>query len=77
MLLPVFLLFVLLFLVAVLLFIFALFSAHVGYLHLMSASSRCLSSFFNSSLLEQMVFALCCNEPTTLYLDETVWLLSH
>ena len=31
----------------------------------------------NSSLLEQMVFALCCNEPTTLYLDETVWLLSH
>ena len=69
--------FLLLLLAAVLVFILALFIAHVGYLHLVSASSRWCSSDFNSSLLEQMVFALCCSELTTLYLDETVWLLSH
>ena len=67
----------LLLLAAVLVFILALFIAHVGYFHLVSASSRWCYSDFNSSLLEQMVFALCCSEPTTLYLDETVWLLSH
>ena len=67
----------LLLLAAVLVFILALFIAHAGYLHLVSASSRCCSSSFNSSVLEQMVLVLCCSEPTTLYLDETVWLLSH
>ena len=51
--------------------------AHVGYLHLVSACFRCSSSFLNSSGVEQMVFALCCSESTILYLDETVWLLSH
>ena len=75
--LPVFLVLLLLLLVAVLVFILALLSAHAEYLHLVSASSRCFSSCFNSSGLEQMVLALCCSEPTTLYLDETVWLLSH
>ena len=77
MLLPVFLLLFWLLLAAFLVFILALFRAHAGYLHLVSASSRCFSSCSNSSVLEQMVFALCCSEPTTLYLDETVWLLSH
>ena len=64
-------------LAAVLVFILALFIAHTGYMHFVNASSRCFSSSFNSSVLEQMVLALCCSEPTTLYLDETVWLLSH
>ena len=64
-------------LVAVLVFIFALFIAHAGYLQLLSASCRCCSSTFNRSSLEQMVLALCCNEPTTLYFDATVWLLSN
>ena len=77
MLLPVFLVPLMVLLVTVLVFILALFSAHTGYLHLVSACFRCFSSCFNSSGLEQMVFALCCSEPTTLYLDETVWLLSH
>ena len=67
----------LLLLAAVFVFILALFIAHVGYLHLVSASSRWCSSDLNSSLLEQMVLTLCCSEPITLYLDETVWLLSH
>ena len=59
MLLPVFLLLFWLFLAAVLVFILALFRAYAGYLHLVSASSRCFSSCFNSSVLDQMVFALC------------------
>ena len=71
------LLFLVLFLVAVLVFIFALFIAQAGYLHLWSATCMCFSSVLSSSSLEQMVLALCCNEPTTLYLDATVWLLSH
>ena len=72
------LLFLVLFLlVAVLVFIFALFIAHAGYLHLLSVSCRCCSSAFSRSSLEQMVLALCCNEPTTLYFNATVWLLSH
>ena len=70
-------LFFLLLLAAVFVFILALFIAHVEYLHLVGASSRWCSSYLISSLLEQMVLALCCSEPTTLYLDETVWLLSH
>ena len=77
MLLLVLLFLVLLLLVAVLVFIFALLIAHAGYLHLWSATCRCFSSVLSRSSLEQMVFALCCNEPTTLYLDATVWLLSH
>ena len=36
-----------------------------------------LFSAFGRSSLEQMVLALCCNEPSTLYFDATVWLLSH
>ena len=72
------LLFLLLFLLAaVFVFIFALFSAHVGYLHLFSASSVWCTSDFNSSLSEQVDLALCCKEPITLYFDETWWLLSH
>ena len=59
-----------------LVFILALFMAHAGYLYCVSVCFRC-SSYFNSSGLEQMVLALCCSEPTTLYLDDTVWLLSH
>ena len=39
-------------------FIFALFSAHVGYLHLFSASSMWCTSDFNSSLSEQVDLAL-------------------
>ena len=78
MLLLVLLLFLLLFLLAaVFVFILALFNAHVGYLHLRSASSRWCSSDLSSSLSEQMVLALYCKEPTTLYFDETWWLLSH
>ena len=53
--------FFLLLLAAVFVFILALFIAHVGYLHLVSASSMWCSSDLNSSLLEQMVLALCCN----------------
>ena len=72
------LLFLVLFLfVAVLVFIFALLIAQAGYLHLLHASCRCFSSVFSMSSLEQMVPALCCNEPTTPYFDATVWLLSH
>ena len=77
MLLLVILFFLLLLLAAVFFFILALLIAHVGYLHLVSASSRWYSSDLNSSLLEQMVLALCCREPITPYLDETIWLLSH
>ena len=64
-------------LAAVFVFIFALFIAHVGYLHLVSASSMWCSSDLYSSLLEQMVLALYCREPITRYFDETGWLLSH
>ena len=55
--------------------IFILLIAHAGYLHLVSACFKWSSSCCNSSWLEQMVFALWCNEPTTLYFDDTVWLL--
>ena len=64
-------------LAAVFVFIFVLLIAHVGYLHLVSASSRWCSSDLNSSFSEQMVLALYCREPITLYFDETWWLLSH
>ena len=77
MVLPVFLMPFVVFLATVLVFILALLSDHAGYLHLVSTCSRCFSSCFNSSGLEQMVFALCCSKPTTLCLDKTVWLLSH
>ena len=72
MLLLVLLLFLLLFLLAaVFVFIFALFNAHVGYLHLLIASSMWCTSDLNSSLSEQVDLTLCCKEPITLYFDET------
>ena len=57
--------------------IFALFKAHSGYPHLVSAWCKCFSSCCNSSGLEQMVLALWWRVPTTPYLDVIVWLLSH
>ena len=67
----------LLFLVAVaLVLILTLFNTHAGYLHLVSVYFKCSSFCWNSSGLEQMVWALWWSEPTTLYLDDTIWLLS-
>ena len=42
---------------------------HLGYLHSISTSSRCLSSFFISCLVEHIVFALCERVLITLYFD--------
>ena len=68
---------VLLLLVALLVFMFAVFIAHARYLHLSTATCRCFCAVFSRSAFEEMVFALCCNESTTLYFDATVWSLSH
>ena len=57
--------------------ILTLLSAHAGYLHLVSACCKNFSSCCNSWGLEQMVWALQWSVPTTLYLDDTVWLLSN
>ena len=65
------LLFVLLvcFLAGLFIFCCILFIAHVGYWQFFSAFFRCFSSLCNSGVLEQMVFALCCSVPITLYFD--------
>ena len=60
-----------------LVFIFILFRAQVGYLHLASALWRWFSSFCSSCGLEQMICALWCKVPIILYLDVKVWWLSH
>ena len=59
------------------LFSFALFMAHMGYLHFLSALNRCCSSSCNSVGSEHMVFALWYRVPATLYLDGILWWLSH
>ena len=58
-------------------FCFILLRAHVGYWQFLSALFRCFSSLYNSCVLEQMVFALCCSVPITLYFDVKGWWLSH
>ena len=55
-----------------LVFILILFRAQVGYLHLVSVPWIWFSSFCSSCGLEQMVFALSCRVPITLYLDVKV-----
>ena len=57
--------------------IFILLRAHTGYLHFVSAVCRWSSSCFNSWGFEQMVLALWCRVPITLYLDGNVWWLSQ
>ena len=52
--------------------ILILLRAHTGYLHLVRALYRWSSSCFNSWGFEQMVFALWCRVPITLYLDGNV-----
>ena len=58
-------------------FIFILFRAHVGYLQVERALYRWSSSCFNNWGSEQMVLALWSRVPITLYLDGSVWWLSH
>ena len=53
------------------------FMAHLGYLQLPSASSRCLSSASRCFGVEQMVCALCVRVLMTLYLADRWWLLSQ
>ena len=55
----------------------ALFKAHTGYLHLLSACLRWSSSSLGSWLLEQTVFALCLKVLITLNLADRWWWLSH
>ena len=57
--------------------IFILLRVHAGYLHFVRALNGCCSSCCNSWGLEHVVFALWCRVPTTLYLDDIVWWLSH
>ena len=73
MLLPEFFVLLLLLLAVVWVFIWVFVA---GYFYLVSACFICFSSSCNNSGLEQMVLALWCSEPTTLYFDDTVWLLS-
>ena len=74
---PVFFLLLLLFFWAGFLdLIFILLRAHPGYLHFVSALCR-WSSCFNSWGVEQVVLALWCRVPITLYLDGNVLWLSQ
>ena len=54
-----------------------LLMAHLGYLHLASASLRCCSSSFRSSGVVQTDLALWVSVPMTLYLAASLWWLSH
>ena len=55
------------------LFIFTLFSAQFGYLHLFRDLNRCFSSFCSWLGLEQTVLGLWYRVPITLYLDVIAW----
>ena len=66
-----------LFLVGFLVFILILLRAHAGYLQVDRALYRWSSSFFNNLGSEQMVLALWSRVAITLYLDGSVWWLSH
>ena len=66
-----------LFVFGFLIFIFILLRAQVGYLQVDNALYRWSSSCLSNCGSEQMVLALCSKVPTTLYLDGSVWWLSH
>ena len=56
---------------------FTLLRAHTGYLNFVRALNRWCSSCYDSWGIEHIVLALWCRVPTTLYLDDIVWWLSH
>ena len=60
-----------------LILILILLRAHAGYLQVDKALYRWSSSCLNKWGSEQMVLALWSTVPTTLYLDGSVWWLSH
>ena len=54
-----------------------LLMAQLGYLHLPRASLRCFNSSLRSSGVVQTTLALWVSVPMTLYLEDTLWWLSH